>query len=232
MDKRKIKITKSSDGRTTITRNKFGSGYKKESILLRTSTVVDSSTDMDKVIKSLNDGYDPIQLIDGIEKRIFQFLKDNNLPTEGTKKTIIAALPFHLIKNYSHVLGAFQAGKCLEEILCCRQTINNKDYKMATAHALRLVDEFSKFIFSTLEPTLALGNSHQGGMIGNNIKLSNDQYDQYDQCFKWFESLDIKNDGTRKLKIGEKWEITKQFALEQLHVNISTQSLTKAYRNK
>ena len=33
MDKRKIKTTKSSDGKTKITRNKFGSSYKNSSKL-------------------------------------------------------------------------------------------------------------------------------------------------------------------------------------------------------
>ena len=45
MDKRKLKITTSHDGKTTTIRNKYGSGYNKESILLNTSTVTDDWND-------------------------------------------------------------------------------------------------------------------------------------------------------------------------------------------
>ena len=193
MDKRKIKVIKSDDGKTTITRNKFGSGYKKESILLRTSTVIEPGCATDEM-NIHNDFYDPINLIANIEGRIFKFLEKNELPTEGTTKPIINALPYHLFSNYSHVIGAFQAGKCLEEISTCKHHLKNSDYKEGMAHALILVDMFSLFIFSTLEPTLALGQSRQDQMIGTNIKLTNDQYNL---CFRHFESLDINGDGNR-----------------------------------
>ncbi len=229
MDKRKLKITKSNDGRTTVTRNKFGSGYKKESNLLRTSKEIDSLTSMDEASKSHNAGYDPIQLICDIEKRIFKFLINNNLPTEGTKKPVINALPFHLIENYSHVIGAYQAGECLKEIIYCKQSISNNNYRKATAHSLRLVDAFSKFIFSTLEPTLALGKSRQDKMIASNTKLTNEQYSQ---CFVYFESLDKTKDGNRKLSKTEKWDYTKKYALKEFNVDMTADRIRKKYNEQ
>ncbi|MBA6354332.1 MULTISPECIES: hypothetical protein [unclassified Colwellia] len=229
MDKRKIKVTKSTDGKTTISRNTFGSGYKKESILQRTSTVIDQGCFTEEMMRLQNDAFDPVKLIADIERRILKFLEKNELPTEGTKKPVISALPFHLIRNYSHVIGAYQAGKCLEEILTCKHHLKNSDYKKGMAHALILVDAFSKFTFSTLEPTLALGQSRQEKMIGENIKLSNEQYDL---CFKYFESLDRNDDDTRSLGKGEKWSKTSEYASKEFGVKINQQTIRKAYAAK
>jgi hypothetical protein len=56
MDKRKIKVTKSPDGKVTITRNKFGSGYKKDSILLNTTTVVERNDNIGEMINHIMTG--------------------------------------------------------------------------------------------------------------------------------------------------------------------------------
>ncbi len=126
MDKRKLKTTKSPDGKTTTTRNRFGSGYKKESILLNTSTVVDDSIDWKEVIESNNSGYDPVQLIGSIENIIIRFLKDNGLPTEdfnegeprseGGSGFTFKSLWQLLKEDYADVIGATQASSCLFEI--------------------------------------------------------------------------------------------------------------------
>jgi hypothetical protein len=238
MDSRKIKTTKSADGKTTISRNRFGSGYKKESILLNTSTVVDGSTDWEKEVQEISAGHDPDKLIEVIENVIIQFLKDNNLPTKDLKEGVFSfeadarfnfqRLPKLLKEDYAEVIGATQAASCLEEIASCKHHLGKSNYKKGMAHDLLLVFSFQKFTFSILEPTLALGKSHQGGMIGKNTKLTNDEYNQ---CFKYYESLEKTKGGLRKLGKTEKWEKTKQYAFEKFDVNISIQSLAKTYKN-
>jgi hypothetical protein len=76
MNKRKVKVTKSPDGKTTTTRNKFGSGYKKESILLNTSTVIENAAEFEKLLPSHNSGFDPTKLLEEIESKIIKFLND------------------------------------------------------------------------------------------------------------------------------------------------------------
>jgi hypothetical protein len=225
MDKRKIKTTQSPDGKTTITRNTFGSGYKKESVLLNITTVVDGSIDWDKETREISAGHDPDKLIEVIENVIIQFLKDNNLPTKDLKEGVFSfeadarfnfqRLPKLLKEDYAEVIGATQAASCLDEIASCKHHLSKSNYKKGMAHALRLVCSFQIFTFAILEPTLALGKSHHGGS----------------QCFKYYESLEKTKDGLRKLGKTEKWEKTKQYAFEKFDVNISIQSLAKTYKN-
>jgi len=239
MDKRKIKVTKSTDGKTTISRNKFGSGYKKESILLQTSTVIDQGNTTDEIMRSHNDGFDPAKLINGIESTIMKFLKNKDLPTkdfnegipysEGGEGFTFISLPSLLKQNHADIIGVVQASSCLFEINCCKDDLRRDDFKAGMAHALRLVTAFQRFTYSVLEPTISLGKSRQEKLFHKNTKLTNDEYNL---CFQHFESLDKTEDDVRSLLIGEKWERTSKFAFENFEVKITTQSLRKTYSDK
>lgn len=233
MDKRKLKITTSHDGKTTTIRNKYGSGYNKESILLNTSTVTDDWNELKEITESLNATYDPIQLIASIEKAIINFLESRELPTEdrihetskseGGSAFSMISLPKLLKEEHANIIGAIQASACLLEIVFCKKALENDDNKKGITHALRLALSFQRFTFAILESTLALGESRQEGMISSNTKLTNQQYDL---SIKYFKSLDTTNEG-RKLNEGEKWDKTMKFALDEFGVNISTQTLRK-----
>lgn len=237
MDSRKIKTTESADEKTTISRNRFGSGYKKESILLNTSTLIDSSTDMERVCQSISAGHDPAKLIEVIENVIIKFLKDNNLPTKDLKEGVFSfeadarfnfqRLPKLLKNDYADVIGATQAASCLDEIASCKHHLGKSNYKKGMAHALRLVFSFQKFTFAIFEPTLGLGKSRNDGLLDKNTKLTNEQYNE---CFRYFESLDKTNDGSRKLLKGEKWNKTETYVFETFSVKITAQTLSKKYK--
>lgn len=234
MNKRKIDVTKSSDGKTTITRNKFGSGYKKKSILLNTSTLIDPRENCSEDVRSHNDGFDPAKLVEGIENTILKWLKSEDLPTEDLKEissydgqVFVSKHLFHrLKKDHSDVIGATQAGNCLFEILCCKDDLKKSKYKEGMAHALRLVTAFQRFTYAVQEPTLELGKSRQDTLIRENTKLTNEQYDK---CFEYFESLDTTEKGIRPLTKREKWEKTVSYVDVNFQVTISEQSLRKAY---
>jgi hypothetical protein len=239
MDKRKIKVTKSTDGKTTISRNTFGSGYKKESILLQTSTVIDQGNTTDEIMRSHNDGFDPAKLINGIESTIMKFLKNKDLPTkdfnegipysEGGEGFTFISLPSLLKQNHADIIGVVQASSCLFEINCCKDDLRRDDFKAGMAHALRLVTAFQRFTYSVLEPTISLGKSRQDKMINENTKLSNEE--QY-LCFQYFESLDRNEDGNRSLGKGERWKKTSEYASKEFGVKVSGQTIRKAYATK
>ena len=241
MDNRKIKVTKSPDGRTTITRNKFGSGYKKESILQSTSINVNdlSTAEKSEASRSSKDAYDPEKLIEGIENRIFEFLDDRDLPTEHLQEGIPfsecgSGVTFKRLSNrlkdeHADVIGVTQASNCLFEIDLCRTHISKDNYQAGMSHALRLVSAFQLFTFALLEPIISLGESRQDKLVGGNTKLTNEQYDQ---CFKYYESLDKTEDLTRSLNKSEKWIKTKEFAKDKFNKQITEQSLRKTHAQK
>jgi hypothetical protein len=236
MDKRKINI-ETKDNITT-TRNKFGTSYQHNSILARTREEFDPASERcSELLVEHNQGYDPNLLLNTFEKQIIKFCVLNKLPTKaeeykikhGNKSYPAKKHLWELLKKeHDHIIGAYQAGVCLFSIHCCRQYIEKEEVNSALAHALRLVDDFSKFIFSTVEPTLALGKSRQDKMIGSNIKLTNEQYSH---CFVYFESLDKTKDGNRKLSKTEKWDYTKEYALKEFNVDITAGRLRKVHKD-
>jgi hypothetical protein len=233
MNKRKIDVTKSSDGKTTNTRNKFGSGYKKKSKLLNTFTVIEPGETTSEDISSHNDGFDPIKLVEGIENTILKWLRSEELPNENPVKVptkdgqhFVRPLYDVLKDDHSDVIGVTQARACLFEIYCCKDDLRKSNYKLGMAHALKLVTAFRNFTYAVLEPTLELGKSRQDSLIRENTKLTNEQYEK---CFEYFESLVTTEKGNRPLTKQEKWEKTQSFVKGCFQVTISTQSLRKAY---
>lgn len=240
MDKRKIEVTKSPDGKTTNTRNKFGSDYKKKSILLRTSTVVDNSTDIEQMFESHNAGYDPVKLIESIENRIIQFLKDNNLPTKDFKKGVprieggsgdftFKSLPLLLKEDYHDVIGAAQASSCLFEIVCCKDDLRRGDFKAGMAHALRLVDAYNRFFFATIESTVSRGTFRKGGLLAHKRKAKLTEV-QYAYSFEKYESLNMNEDKTRELTNAEKWRKIIKYIKNEYDVTISDRNLRGKYK--
>jgi hypothetical protein len=239
MDKRKISIAKSADGKTTITRNKFGSSYKKESILLNTSTVIAPGDSTNEMMKSHNDGYDPIKLVNNIESIIMRFLKDKGLPTErfceGTSrseggqgfKTI--DLPSLLKHDHADIIGAIQASSCLFEIHCCKDDLSKGDYKAGMAHALRLVTAFQMFTFAIFESKVSLGGSRQDGLIAHK-KMAKLTDEQCNSSFLKYETFTFTEDKSRKLKNNEKWNKVIKFIKSEFGIDISDRYLRDKYK--
>ncbi|TLU67701.1 hypothetical protein FE810_01770 [Thalassotalea litorea] len=228
MDKRKLDVEKT--GNATITRNRFGSGYKNKSIFLNEQKQMEvASSEARQASKEISDSYNPDLWLNQFESKIFEFCNNKKIPTEwiqspGDKVTLSVKLQ----NEYQQILGARQAGICLFEIHCCRDSRRQGKHENATAQALRLAQSYSHFLISMLEPTLNKG-AHTSKNFKKPLKLSEQELSN---CFQYFEKTQ-KNPVTKiKYTDKERWKKTSSYCLSAFGITIAPATLRKKYAKK
>ena len=188
VNKRKVKTTKSGD--TTKTFIKYGSSYKRTSLNIMYETDVNINDSADK-LKSIMHVPDHEKMLLDIESTLFEWLKDNNLPTSVPKGEY---LPITLRNKHLDTKGTIEASFCLSEIDACRAYSKEGSFKNSYTSALNLVGRFSRFIYSINEPAISKGSTKN---INNETKL-NDQ--QIDILWEYFNSdkCQIKESGKKR----------------------------------
>ncbi|QDP01811.1 hypothetical protein [Thalassotalea sp. PS06] len=225
MDKRKLSIK--SDQDITVTRNRYGSGYKNKSIFLHEQKKLDpTSRETKQAINEINETYDPDAWLDQFKSKVFEFCSEKNIPTEWVENPgDDITLSLQLRNKYQHIIGARQAGLCLFEIHCCRDSLRQGKHENATTQALRLVQSYSNFLISTLEPTLNKG-THTSKNFKKPAKLTEHELQE---CFRYFEENKINPDTEIKYTAQKRWELTTKFCSKAFGKEIAPRTLDKKY---
>jgi len=234
MNKRMKSIEKKfEDEKTIITSTSmYGSGYKKKSSISHQEILRKPEYFFDNMEELLNKNKnDPLsfsinQLYTYTEE-IVEWLKDKNIPIIAPEDRYHGKCKFDLLSQYLYkevsIKGTLEASRCLFTISNLYRYIKQKDYKECLAYAFQLVNDYSLFQYSILEGTISLGNSKP--IL--NSKMTNEKYQK---CFEYFNNLELKTDGIRKLNIGEKWKEVSRFAKTEFNISISDQRLRKVYK--
>ena len=223
MDKRKIKTTKSSDGKTKITRNKFGSSYKNSSKLQTVVTDI-SEIPLDEqkdIFNDINLSYDVQHMISNYEKGIKNFISSLDLDIDIEDQWLVGTLK----KDYLDHKGVIQAANCLFEIQCCRNYFRGEKYKEACANLARLVDAYNKFFFAISEATLSIGKHRTESFINKNTKLTEHQYEE---SFIYLESLEseITGHGCK----GRRVKKTIKYIDETFNITLNERTIRDKYK--
>jgi hypothetical protein len=219
MNKKKVRVVK--DKNNTLTRNRYGTSYNKESIL---QTSMKSLKDLDindlvKEVNKINLTYNVGHIIAEHERIIKNFIRTLDIDVEDK------ALLSKLKHNHFHHKGVTQAGSCLFEIQCCRSFLEKENYKAACSNLARLVIAYTQFCFAIFEPVISKGHHVTTNFINQNTKLTEAQYEK---SFLYFESLEatIKGQGP----IGRKWQKTIKYIKQHFGVEISDRTLRDRYK--
>mgnify|MGYP000162103708 CR=1 FL=1 len=232
MNKKRIATSVKLDGhtKTTTRASKYGSSYRKESSIRHETISHDPDYFFDNMEQLLNQRKKnpisfSIEQLSLYAKEILDWLiSKHKKPPIYAGKCNLDLLSKYIDKEVS-IKGALEASRCLNTISNLNRHIKLEEYEECLAFAFNLVHEYSLFQYSILEGTISSGNVDSV----SNRRMS---YDNYQKCFTYFNTLDSKKDGTRKLNIREKWDETVIFAQEELKVTISEQSLRKEYKNQ
>lgn len=220
MDKRKVKITKV--GVKTSTQIRYGTSYKKNSVLKNESTDITNATgeQLKTICDQINETYDIEAQLTSYENNILKWLSQIGLPTTDSENTWLS----HILKiKYPDTKGALQASNCLFEIKCIRAYIEDNQHKKACSNALRLVGAYQYWFVAITEATLSLGTSRIK-YITTNTKLTEEQYKK---CFEFYECC--KANDHRKLTSKERWIKTANYANIHFNVNIKPDTIRKEH---
>jgi hypothetical protein len=239
MNKRmKSKETKKEGVKTlTTSTSMYGTSYKKKSAISHQKESYESEYFFDNMEELLNKNKsEPLSFsaeqLKIYTADIFEWLKDNEILTEAPIERYHGKCKLDMLSQYLYnevsTKGAMEASLCLNSISNLHRFIKREDYKKCLAFALELVKNYSLLQYSILEAAIGLGQSKQDGMIDNNTLLNNEQYEE---CFRRFDSLDMTTDGLRKLNKGEKWEMVIDFAKQKFEIiGISDRTLRNRYK--
>jgi len=230
---------KFEDEKTIITSTSmYGSGYKKKSAISHQEVLYKPEYFFDNIEEFLNKRKsDPLSFsinqLFAYTEEILEWLKEKNIPTNAPENKYNGKCKLDLLSQFLYkevcIKGTLEASRCLFTISNLYRFIKQEDYKKCLAFALTLVNDYSLFQYSILEGEISLGQSKQDGLIRNNTRLNNEQYDE---CFKYFDSLGMKTDGSRELNKGEKWDKTIDFAKQKFEIKtISRRTLTNRYKD-
>jgi hypothetical protein len=240
LDKKKLQITKTGD-KTTI-QNRFGTNYKNVSALIYETIKIKGPADFKNFMDKNNEAFDINSVIESAELAIKNWIRNSELEIEEIlledKSQLNELICF--LEQHVDTKGIREAKSCLSGLhLVSRMVYGaksrcneestyaeiNTDYENLLCHALHLLASFNNFYFAITESTLYLGKSRVEKMIKKSTKLTEEQYLA---LFEYYDSLDTTREG-RKLTKQEKWDLVAKLSIEELGIQISTQTLRKKY---
>jgi hypothetical protein len=219
MDKRKFK--RSTKGNVTSHQNKYGSNYRKTSVLKYTNESFDVKPPAD-LINGLADSYDLTHLLISYEKKILDWLSDSDLPVKGTDSQTLSHILEH---GHFDKKGAVEASKCLHEIRCAMLYTQEGQFEKACANALRLVSSYQRWFFAILEPTLSLGKRNTDAFTERSSKLTDAQYLD---AFYLFEKLE--KEYTKHGHKTRNWKKVIEHVEQHHQVKITDRALRARYK--